>query len=85
MSAISPADHATNFIAPTLLIHAENDQVVKINQSEQMLDALQSAKKDVKFVELKNENHNLSTLTGRAKTLEEIVTFMHTRLSQEKS
>ena len=84
MSAISPANHATNFIAPTLLIHAENDQVVKISQSEQMLAALENAKKDVKFVELKNENHNLSTATGRAKTLEEIVTFLHAQLSEEK-
>jgi dipeptidyl aminopeptidase/acylaminoacyl peptidase len=36
LGAISPENFGTNFAAPTLLIHGENDKIISIKQSENM-------------------------------------------------
>jgi dipeptidyl aminopeptidase/acylaminoacyl peptidase len=77
LAAISPENYAVNFTAPTLLIHSENDQVVLIKQSENMESELKREKKSVKFVELEDDNHHLSTNTGRLRALEEIISFLN--------
>jgi dipeptidyl aminopeptidase/acylaminoacyl peptidase len=76
LAAVSPLNFAENFTAPTLLIHGENDQVVRIHQSEKMYSKLKSNKKDVKFVTLEDENHHLETHAGRTQALQEIMSFL---------
>jgi len=76
LAAVSPLNFPHNFTAPTLLIHGENDFVVRSYQSERMHSELRSNNKDVKLVILKDENHYLETHAGRNQTLQEIMTFL---------
>jgi dipeptidyl aminopeptidase/acylaminoacyl peptidase len=80
LAAVSPLNFPHNFTAPTLLIHGENDSVVRSYQSERMHSELRSNNKDVKFVVLKDENHYLETHAGRTQTLQEIMTFLDTHI-----
>ncbi|MFT5675965.1 MAG: dipeptidyl aminopeptidase/acylaminoacyl peptidase, partial [Paraglaciecola sp.] len=44
LAGVSPLNFADNFTAPTLLIHGENDHVVRMYQSERMYSKLKSSK-----------------------------------------
>lgn len=74
---ISPSNFAENFRAPTLLLHGEDDHVVRIDQSELMHKRLKKAGKKVKFVELDGEDHYLSSGETRRQALKEIVSFVN--------
>ena len=76
----SPARHAYNFRAPVLLIHAEDDEIVDIHQSEDMEKALERADKQVTFVELEGDDHWLSNGETRLKALQETITFINKHL-----
>ena len=76
LAAISPGNFGHHFTAATLLIHSENDNVVLIKQSKNMQSELKRHKKSVKFVELKDEDHYLSTTKGRLRALQEILSFL---------
>jgi dipeptidyl aminopeptidase/acylaminoacyl peptidase len=80
LAAVSPLNFADNFTAPTLLIHGENDHVVRIQQSETMHSKLKSSNKDVKFITIKDENHHLATHAGRTQALNEIMSFLDTHI-----
>lgn len=80
LAEISPQNYATNFIASTLLIHSENDKRVPITQSEQMLKALEKAKKSVQLITLKGDNHHLLEGPSRLKALEETIKFVNSHL-----
>ncbi|MDZ7925545.1 MAG: prolyl oligopeptidase family serine peptidase [Marinagarivorans sp.] len=54
--AISPVNFAKEFKAPVLLIHAKDDTVVNIDQSEKMHSKLNGAKKVVEFKKIKGDN-----------------------------
>lgn len=73
----SPARHAQNFRAPVLLIHAEDDEIVDIRQSEDMRKALEKADKKVTFVELEGDDHWLSNGETRLNALKETITFIN--------
>jgi len=60
----SPIAAADRIRTPLLLIHAELDRNCPIGQSEQMLAALRSLRRDVEFVMIRGEGH-LMNLTGR--------------------
>ncbi|MDO3388242.1 alpha/beta fold hydrolase [Gilvimarinus sp. SDUM040013] len=75
--ARSPARHAKNFLAPVLLIHAEDDEIVDISQSKDMRKALTKADKNVTFVELEGDDHWLSNGEMRLKALKETVKFIN--------
>ena len=73
----SPALQAGRLQGPLLLIHGRNDTVVPYEQSELMLRAAQATgKTDVRLVPLESEDHYLSTAAGRARQLEEMMTFL---------
>jgi len=83
LATISPENFAKNFTAPVLLIHGKHDQTVPIEQSEQMNSALKAAKKQVTYIELKNENHYLQESDTRLKTLEEMIKFVNLHIGQK--
>ena len=83
LDAISPSNHAEKVSAPLLLIHAEQDSVVPIEQSELMRDRLEKAEKPVTFVELKDENHYLMQGESRLKALEHLLSFLDEHLSDK--
>jgi dipeptidyl aminopeptidase/acylaminoacyl peptidase len=58
--AASPRRHAAAFRAPVLLLHGDIDDIVPADQSRAMRDALRSAGKDVRFVEVQDEGHSPS-------------------------
>lgn len=80
IDAVSPRRLASAFRAPVLLIHGDQDDIVPIEQSRIMRAALQGAGKDVRFVELKGEGHNLSDYESRVTFYKEIDAFLKQHL-----
>ena len=76
LEQISPIRHIDGVKVPVLLIHGRDDTVVPFEQSDDMYEALRKAKKDVEFVELKNEDHWLSRSETRLQMLRATVAFL---------
>lgn len=76
--AISPARNIDRISIPVLLIHGTDDDVVPIQQSELMRDAMTRAGKSVQFISLPDEDHWLSREPTRIKALEALVSFIET-------
>ena len=79
---VSPVNYAERFKAPVLLIHGDDDTVVPIHQSRRMERALKRADKQVQFVKLKGEDHNLSFPETRITTLQAMGDFIDEHLQQ---
>ena len=60
----SPLAHAHRVTTPLLLVHAENDQVCPVAQSEQACAALRTLGREVELVRIPGEGH-LMNLYGR--------------------
>lgn len=73
---VSPARLAEQVDIPVLLIHGEDDSVVPIEQSEFFERALRRAGRDVEFVRLVGEDHNLSRNTTSLQALTALVEFL---------
>lgn len=73
---ISPINHIDKIKTPILLIHGENDRQVKISHSRKMRDALKKGKRVVEYLELKNEDHFLSSDKERIAAFQAIDTFL---------
>lgn len=73
---VSPADLADHVHIPILLIHGTDDTVVPIQQSRLMRDRLQAAGKQVRYIELNNDDHWLSDANTRIQMLRELETFL---------
>ncbi len=56
----SPISHVDNINTPLLIVHAENDLRCPIEQSEQMFTALKYLEREVGFVRIPEESHDLS-------------------------
>ncbi len=76
LKSISPSEHASEFQAPVLLIHGNDDTVVPFHQSRMMEGALKRANKSVRFVKLKGGDHWLSTGETRLETLKALSVFV---------
>jgi dipeptidyl aminopeptidase/acylaminoacyl peptidase len=73
---ISPLRHADAVLVPTLILHGAEDTVVPVEQSRAMNAKLLRAKKNVRYVELKGDDHWLSSASTRTQVLEEIDAFL---------
>lgn len=83
--AASPRRQISNITAPILLIHGERDEITLASQSQRMRDALQSAGKQVRYVEIPgNVYHPWDGWTSRhAQTLlEEMETFLNEHIGE---
>ncbi len=76
LKAVSPALHADRIICPILLMHGTDDTTVRIDQSEEMNDALLHAGKSVKFVRVDHETHYMETADTRVRVLKELEMFL---------
>ena len=74
--AVSPVNLANRVQIPILLLHGTEDTVVPIQHSRRMQAALQSAGKNVRFVELRGDDHWLSDPQTRIQMLTEIEGFL---------
>ena len=72
-SPVNAADHVN---APILLLHATDDTVVPVQQSEEMASALERLGKPVTFVKLPGEDHWLSRAKTRVEVLEDTESFL---------
>ena len=78
--AVSPVNLADRVQIPILLMHGTEDTVVPIDQSRRMLSALRGAGKDVRFVELRGDDHWLSDAATRIQMLQEMEGFLRQHL-----
>ena len=76
LGEVSPRRFAASADAPILLIHGRDDTVVDFDQSAKMADALKDAGKPYKLVELKHEDHWLSSADTRNQMLSEAMAFV---------
>lgn len=74
--AVSPANLADRVQIPVLLMHGTQDTVVPVEQSRVMRDRMQRAGKDVRFVELRGDDHYLSDAETRTQMLREMDAFL---------
>lgn len=77
----SPANLAERVRIPILLMHGTDDTVVPILQSRRMEDRLRAADKDVRFVELRGDDHWLSDAPTRIQMLRELEAFLAQHLA----
>ncbi|WP_062060132.1 alpha/beta hydrolase family protein [Cellvibrio sp. OA-2007] len=85
LRAISPVNFADKIKVPVLLVHGTDDRQVKIQQSYEMRDALQKAKKEVTFLELPSEDHYLLNEKNRIDTFRAMDTFLDQCLPVKKA
>ena len=76
LNQISPVRFASGADAPILIVHGADDTVVPMEQSRNMIKALQDAGKPVEFVELKDEDHWLSRSETRLAMLKASLAFV---------
>jgi dipeptidyl aminopeptidase/acylaminoacyl peptidase len=62
---ISPINHVDNIRAPLFVIHGANDPRVPISETEQMVDRLKTLGRDVEFLRLDDEGHQISKLKNK--------------------
>ncbi|MGA3156529.1 MAG: alpha/beta fold hydrolase [Steroidobacteraceae bacterium] len=73
---ISPARHVDTVRAPVLLIHGRDDSVVPYEQTTLMAEALRNAGKPFVQVDLKKEDHWLSSSETRLQMLDATIAFL---------
>lgn len=76
LAAISPINFVKQITSPVLLIHGQYDEVVPVNQSREMAEALEDEDKNVTFVELEKGDHHLSKSENRMKAMLAIEEFI---------
>ena len=74
--AASPVNSAASVTMPVLLLHAADDTVVPIGQSQEMAAALEREGKAVSFIKLNGEDHWLSRADTRIEVLRETESFL---------
>jgi len=77
----SPAKAAADITVPVLLLHAADDTVVPIQQSQEMASALTALGKPVTLIKLQGEDHWLSKATTRLEVLEDTDRFLRQYLN----
>ena len=82
---ISPARNAERVTMPVLLMHGADDTVVPIAQSRLMHDRLRAAGKNVRYIEMRGDDHWLSNAETRTQMLRELETFLAENLRNSGS
>lgn len=80
LEATSPVNLAEQITIPVLLIHGEDDRVVRVVHSQQMHEALEDEDKQVEYIELPQGDHYLSAQQNRVKALDAILKFLNKHL-----
>ncbi|MEQ1754716.1 MAG: prolyl oligopeptidase family serine peptidase, partial [Micropepsaceae bacterium] len=76
LEATSPARHAENIRARLLLLHAKDDTIVRISQSELMARAMEKAGKPFEIIKLEGDDHWLSHSETEIRVLRELERFL---------
>jgi len=84
MDSQSPRNFAERVKIPVLLIHGDHDTTVNIDQSQIEERALKHAGKDVEFVTLEGDDHNLEYAETRTRMLKETERFLGAHIGDSK-
>ena len=79
----APVRAAERIRVPILLIHAKDDAVVPFRQSERFAQELEQRHKAYELIELKGEDHGLSSGESRIRVLEALEKFLATNLQPD--
>jgi dipeptidyl aminopeptidase/acylaminoacyl peptidase len=82
LEARSPYYNAEGIKTPILLVHGEEDRVVRVRQSRFMADELGDLDKTYNFVELENGDHYLSIQRNRHRFFQEMDAFLDKYLTK---
>jgi dipeptidyl aminopeptidase/acylaminoacyl peptidase len=74
--SLSPVKQAARIVAPVLLFHGDKDQVVPISHGKKMKQALEQNKKNVEWVLLDDEGHNLYYLDSLEEHYQAMLAFL---------
>lgn len=80
LHTVSPKAQASRARAPILLIHGTEDTVVPVEQSRRMNATLRGEGKQVTYVELRGDDHWLSSASMRTQMLIEVEKFLAANL-----
>jgi dipeptidyl aminopeptidase/acylaminoacyl peptidase len=81
INQLSPVRHLDRLTVPLLLVHGTFDSVVQPSQSKEMFEAATKAGKQVSFVSLQGEDHNLARSATRLQMLQAMADFLRANLS----
>jgi dipeptidyl aminopeptidase/acylaminoacyl peptidase len=76
LDAVSPVKQADKIKIPVLLMHGEKDYTVRVQQSEDMNNALRHAGKKVTYVAIPDETHHMQKASTRIRWLTELEKFL---------
>jgi dipeptidyl aminopeptidase/acylaminoacyl peptidase len=77
IAGLSPLDHVDEASIPILLFHGDRDQIVPIEQSRKLYEALKRAGKKVRYVEISDYGHGPSiTVDKQAQVLELLESYL---------
>jgi dipeptidyl aminopeptidase/acylaminoacyl peptidase len=80
---VSPIENTARVRAPVLILHGADDMVVPVEQGRSMSGKLKRAGKDVRYVELKGDDHWLSDASTRTLMLIESEKFLAEHLAKK--
>jgi acetyl esterase/lipase len=66
LERLSPLRHVHALTAPLLVVHGANDTNVPISESEQIVDALRQAGRDVRYLRFSDDGHEIVKRENRA-------------------
>jgi dipeptidyl aminopeptidase/acylaminoacyl peptidase len=85
LNRMSPLRHLHKIRAPLLVIHGELDTNVPINESHQLVTALQAEGRHVSYVELPGEGHEYRRRQSRLRVLRAVLGFLDETLAPSSS
>jgi dipeptidyl aminopeptidase/acylaminoacyl peptidase len=83
LRALSPIAQASAISGPVLLLHSDNDEYVRFDQSKELLEALLEAGKRVELVEFPNELRELAAEQNRVLLFQRLTQFFETHLAAQ--
>ena len=66
LERLSPLRHVDALTAPLLVVHGANDTNVPVGESEQIVDALRAAGRDVRYLLFSDDGHEIAKRENRA-------------------
>jgi dipeptidyl aminopeptidase/acylaminoacyl peptidase len=80
LEEISPIHHVERIRAPLLVIHGANDPRVPIGETERMVERLHALGREVEFIRLEDEGHQIAKLHNKLRAYPAAVDFLRAQL-----
>jgi pimeloyl-ACP methyl ester carboxylesterase len=75
LASISPINFANEISNPILIFHGKKDEIIPVNQSESMAEALKKTNQNVTYEMLNREGHGIEDSNTLTYVLEKVVNF----------